>query len=344
MRHIDSRLLDRVLAGEASGEERETLDARGRTYSSAAGAIDALRRAGVVSDVPLERWRTEGDVDSALAKVKQARPHLVDDRTTSHRTWRTIAAGAAVATAAAVLVFAVIRSRVDVERGLNENVVMAGATTRGQRLRVNLVDGTQVVLAPESRLSVAEGFERGARTAIIQGEAYFRVAHDASRPFRLRAGSGVVEVLGTEFTVRAYTEDSTVRVVVVSGRVSFRASQAGTRRSARPVLLERGDVAELDARDSVAVTHAGDPAPYVEWVSGRLDFDDAPLAEVARRLERWYDVRIVIGDSALATHRVSGVFRDQPLRDVLRSLCAGVRLRCVQTGRDVRIDGEGPAR
>ncbi|HEY8176026.1 MAG TPA: FecR domain-containing protein [Gemmatimonadaceae bacterium] len=341
MRRIDWQSLDRALTGQATADERAALEARSRAYPSAAGALAGLRRVGVVPDAPpLARW----NVEDALAKVKLASPETTPVRISPLRSRRAIAMVVGIAAAAAALLIVVVRSRVvDPTLDAATKLVTAGSTARGQRLRVNLVDGTQVVLGPESRLSIAKEFERGARTVVMEGEAYFHVARDEARPFRLRAGSGLIDVLGTEFTVRAYRDDSTVRVVVVTGRVSVR-GLSPARRSTKPVTLQRGDVADLDRGDSVVVTHVADPSAYLEWLAGRLDFDDAPLHDVAHRLERWYDVRIDIADSTLALRRVSASFTDQTLREVLRSLCGGLRARCVQDGRDVRMEAEPPRR
>src|SRR3982751_821192 len=83
-----------------------------------------------------------------------------------------------------------------------------------QQTRVTLGDGTRVVLNAGSRLSYADDFGRGTRDVVLDGEGYFDVVHDASRPFRVLARGSVAQDVGTRFVVRAYPEQRAVDVVV----------------------------------------------------------------------------------------------------------------------------------
>src|SRR4029078_6001494 len=115
------------------------------------------------------------------------------------------------------------------------------ATANGQRDSVRLDDGTRVVLAPESRLTVAMGYGDKVREVELTGEAYFDVHHDAARPFVVHAGGADIRDLGTTFTVRS-TADQGVRVAVTSGSVSFAASKAAPNAA---IVLQPGDAGTL---------------------------------------------------------------------------------------------------
>ena len=104
-------------------------------------------------------------------------------------------------------------------RVVDEKVTGGAATIAGQRTLVPLPDSSVAILGPASTLRYA--FNRGARDVVLDGMAEFRVVHDTSRRFTVRAGKAVVTDIGTEFVVRAYEIDSSVRVSVASGMVSL---------------------------------------------------------------------------------------------------------------------------
>jgi ferric-dicitrate binding protein FerR (iron transport regulator) len=175
-------------------------------------------------------------------------------------------------------------------------------TARAQLAEVRLSDGSTVVLAAESRLSVPAAYGSAHREVTLDGEAYFDVVHDDRRPFVVRAGQGVVHDLGTKFAVRHYSGEGGVRVVVTEGRVMLRADD--TRPATGPV-LEQGDLGQLDSTGTIAVTRGVDVGRYIGWTQGRLTFYDAPLPEVLAQLDRWYDVRFTLGDQALRARRIT---------------------------------------
>lgn len=207
-------------------------------------------------------------------------------------------------------------------------------TARGQRATILLADGTRVTLGVESRLRVAAmaAAPGTPRVAYLDGEALFEVAHLPSQPFLVHAGGAVAQDIGTTFGVRAY-EDEPVRVVVVEGSVALRDSAP----NGRETVLGANDVARL-ATGTLEVERGIDPRPYVAWSDGRLVFRQTRLATVATQLERVYDVRIAIPDSALRESRVSASFRDQEGLDaVLHALAETLDASVQRQGADVVV-------
>jgi transmembrane sensor len=204
------------------------------------------------------------------------------------------------------------------------------ATRHGQRAALDLPDGSRVVLAPGSRVRFAPdlGTSQGApRDILLEGEAYFTVRHDSARPFRVQTITAVVEDLGTAFVVVTHVERREVDVAVVSGLVALRRQPAtGT----PPLLmLRRGDVARLDSVGTATLTPNANLAPYTAWTEGGLAFDATPLRDVAATLGKWYDLDVVVADSALAGRRLTASFRQaqavsQVLDVIARSLDAHV--------------------
>ena len=197
------------------------------------------------------------------------------------------------------------------------------ATAVGQRDSLRLPDGTRVLLGPDSRLTLSRGYGRGERSLELAGEALFDVTHDAARPFTVRAGGAWVRDLGTTFTVHA--DRGSVRVVVTAGAVAVRPLAA---EDATPVVLRRGDRATLPAGGQVQAERAAASDEDLAWTRGRLVFRDAPLAEVASDLRRWYGVELRAADAVVAGRRLTAAFGDEPPRRVLEviALALGAEL------------------
>jgi transmembrane sensor len=212
--------------------------------------------------------------------------------------------------------------------------VRSYATERGHTARIQLADGTRVLLGPDSRLRVSS-FEQGAvRELELVGEAVFEVEHDADRPFLVRAGHAVTEDLGTEFGVRAYPGDQDVHVVVVEGRVALRADGAPAHSG---TILEPGQLGRLDAVGRVEVESGTNPSALLGWADGRVVFQQTPLSEVAAELERWYDVDLQIGDSAIAASRITLDMPAGALYDVLDAVAVPLNLRYEKNRDSIRL-------
>jgi transmembrane sensor len=211
--------------------------------------------------------------------------------------------------------------------------VAEARTGVGERREVRLADGTRVTLAPGSRLRWPDELgANGARDVTLEGEAFFVVAHDASRPFSVHAGGAVARVLGTEFDVRA--RDRVVQVVVATGRVQFRPEHAPD----GPV-LEAGDLGRLDAGGRTA--HVTRDAPlylHLGWREGRLVGGGRPFAALLPELTRWFGDEFVVADSALAARPVVADLRVGPgarLDPLLDALALALDARWSRQGRTV---------
>jgi ferric-dicitrate binding protein FerR (iron transport regulator) len=208
------------------------------------------------------------------------------------------------------------------------------ATTAGERTTLRLGDGSRIVLGPASELRLPSRFAREQREVHLRGTAYFEVAPDPDRPFRVHAGGTVTRVLGTRFVVRAYAGDPTVEVGVAEGRVAVRADATP---ESRALALSGGQVGQLGPRGAARVLERPSLDPLFGWMQGRLVFRERPLGEVARELERWYGVRFRIPDSQLATRRITLSFQDAPLEEVLEVITASLGAKVERSGQVITL-------
>lgn len=192
---------------------------------------------------------------------------------------------------------------------------------------VTLEDQTVVRLAPESSLRFPGGDD--SREVALVGRAFFTVAKDPERPFRVRLPSGVIEVLGTRFDVQSRDQD--LQVAVVEGQVRVQAHGAR-------LDLEANDVARVPHEGVPVVRRVEDPYQVIGWLGLFLAFESTPLAEVATEFERRFDVRVEVADGLLGL-TLTGWFADQSPDEMLRSVCTVLEARCSFEGELVLMEG-----
>ena len=203
------------------------------------------------------------------------------------------------------------------------------ATQVGAREAVTLADGSHVTLNTHTRGRAVVN-ERERRFWLEEGEAYFEIAHDPSRPFVVLAGRDRVTVLGTKFSVRH--EGGRTEVTVLEGRVRLDRDAPGSGPST-PVVMTRNESA-VSSAGNVLVIAKDEQAVRDElsWREGRLVFDQMTLAEVAERFNRYNGTQLVI-EGAAAERRFSGSFD-------ANNVDGFARLLHESFGLEVRNDGD----
>ncbi len=182
----------------------------------------------------------------------------------------------------------------------------------GSRVSFSLPDGTKGWLNSGSSLTYSIPFSNN-RNVSLDGEAWFDVTHDQEHPFEISAGKSIVKVLGTSFNVSAYQEAQYIEVVLQQGRVEFYQDDLAEKITMVPsqkLVLSNGKV-DLTTTD---------PSKYQAWTEGKLIFRGDNMAEVARRIERWYNVKVILADEELEKYSFRATFEDDSLEEVLRLL------------------------
>lgn len=205
-------------------------------------------------------------------------------------------------------------------------------TAPAERATFRLPDGTRVMLSVASTLRYPEGFPDGRREVLLEGEAYFDVAHEELRPFIVRAGNLVAKDVGTQFTIRAYPDDAGAQVVVREGRVAIRPTAEGIREQ----VLEPGQLGRL-REGGVPTVEEADTAAHFAWTEGRLVFDETPLHDALPQLSRWFDLEFRLADSELGDVSLSATLKSQPTSEVLDNLAASLGVRQRRQGRIVTL-------
>lgn len=204
----------------------------------------------------------------------------------------------AVAAAAALLVLTTIWFVLNPDR--NEY-----RTARGEQRSVVLADGSVVQLNTLTKMVVH--FDAGfRRIELPEGEAFFRVARDASRPFEVETPFARVRAVGTEFNV--YNQKESTRVDVVEGRVQI----ASFKSPAESLALGPREAADVSVKGQMLsrVPASGDASGggATAWIQRRIVLDDTPLQVAVDEFNRYNRLQMQVNDASLASLRISGVF------------------------------------
>ncbi|MBK0368308.1 FecR family protein [Flavobacterium agrisoli] len=190
---------------------------------------------------------------------------------------------------------------------------------RGGQFFVTLADGTKVWLNSESQLKYPVAFLEGEtrQVELLYGEAYFEVspstAHKGAK-FKVKTQVQNVEVIGTEFNVKAYRDESSIYTTLVKGKVAI---SNGTSKE----ILKPNQQSKINLNSSgIAITEVN---VYNEtsWRKGLFVFKGMPLKDIAKVLSRWYDVDIIFADPALGNEKFNGVLnKNQKIEDILTTI------------------------
>jgi transmembrane sensor len=219
------------------------------------------------------------------------------------------------------------------------------ATAVGQQRSVTLADGSIVALNTNTLVEADLG-HRARQIYLRKGEAHFRVAHDADRPFFVHAGDAVVRAVGTEFEVRVLADEH-VDIVVNEGRVEVRPETAralkltdGNGAHGTAVrAISAGQRLSTASRDfAVTPISAQQLSSELAWREGAIVFDGERLAEAVAEIERYTDARITIGDPATGDLRVGGRFRTGDLQEFLDALQTALPVKVERTPSGVIIE------
>jgi transmembrane sensor len=205
-------------------------------------------------------------------------------------------------------------------------------TAKGEQRTVMLSDGSRLILNTET--SVTTELSMLSRTAVIhQGEAFFVVAHDDWKPFRVEAGNGTVQDIGTQFAVRRDPQQVTVSVVEGAVEVESTSEPA----SKQVIVLNAGEQASYGETGGLSSVTTVDVAAVTAWTTGELVFEQRPLAEVVREIGRYHQGEIRVLDPRLSDRKISGRFNLRDREAFLRAVTAATRAKFTHTDDNIII-------
>lgn len=185
----------------------------------------------------------------------------------------------------------------------------------GKTFNLLLADGTNVHLNAGSSIRFPVKFIEGMeREVFLQGEAYFDVVRDDEHPFIVSAEGLSIEVLGTQFSVMSYPEDSSAQVVLVEGSIAMSLEHDT---SEKQIVLTPGQRGVFDKNNKDIVTDEVSTAIYTSWMRGELVFRHLTFEDILKRLERHYNVEIENNFEAAEKETFNANFGEESIEQVL---------------------------
>jgi ferric-dicitrate binding protein FerR (iron transport regulator) len=314
--HIDN-LIGLVLSGEATPEQLAELRAWRNSnpdqeaYFLEMDKLMTLPEPEVLSDV---------DVDAAWNKVSSQIVQPKNDavlRRLNPGVWR-IAAAAILLMVAGVYWY----------QGVPKNefqLLSETAITKG-----TLPDGSEVVLNSGSKIHYRE--QRGVRRVSLLGEAYFKISHDEVHPFTVEVLDLTVTDIGTAFNIRSVSDSDLVEVTVEEGEVNLKGPDLSINLKAGEGLIYK----KGKTQGKFQLHHRNASA----YATGRLEFINVPLSEVAEVLGKKFAVSVRVND-AVSNCTLTADFSNEELDTILEILATTMQLEVIRSGNSIELKGSG---
>jgi transmembrane sensor len=185
------------------------------------------------------------------------------------------------------------------------------STGRGQTYPLLLSDGSRVTLNSESSISFPVAFTGDVREVKVAGEVFFEVVHDASKPFKVKAGDMELQVLGTSFNVNAYADENAVKATLVEGSVQVK-------KGVQKKIIKPGQQAQV-LRDEITITEV-DVDKITAWKQGLFRFKEDKLSEAMKNIARWYNVDVMFEGNAANVDVSGNISRSANLSELIKLL------------------------
>lgn len=336
------QLVQRYISGQCSQQEREKIEQWMRKDPANEELIRDLKQ--IWEFTPEEEF--DIDVQEAWNKFRQReidskqRIDYTADRRNHSRLLLNLYRTAAVVLIAVLSGFFVWHFKEQPRQNTVQHgdfyVMQDLITEQGEKARVKFSDGTAVILNASSALRFPKKFSGPTREVYLEGEAFFKVTHNSERPFIVRAQGATVEVMGTEFNVRAWNDDPDMGVTVKQGKVTVAATSNDSEKP-EEVVLTRGQYSRVIKGKEPSPAKSVDVNNYLLWLNGGMHFDDTPFSQVIRQLERRFDIQVSVHDQELLDVPFTAVLKDADLDDVLKIISASMETEYRKEGVKVEF-------
>ncbi|MBD1432501.1 FecR domain-containing protein [Sphingobacterium sp. DN00404] len=201
---------------------------------------------------------------------------------------------------------------------LQNTDVVTISVPRGGKYQVTLSDGTAVWLNADSKLKYPIRFTPKSRVVELEGEAYFDVAKMESEsghvPFLVKSATQTIEVLGTQFNLKAYGDEVSCTTTLVEGSVLLKTSQGNMK-------LKPGEQGIYEANE-LKKTNVN-VEEFAAWKDNKFVFNETPLSDAMAQISRWYDIEVIYKGSNKQTYFYGEISRTKKISEVLAILKEG---------------------
>ena len=293
---------------------------------------------------------SDGLIDAQLAITK----NVIDERITvktlkprkNHKTW--------LAVAASLLLLAIISLTITSRRsqklaeqqlvsvpGVEKHIIhgwMYVQTQKGITGHIKLSDGSVITLNASSSLHYPVKFSNHKRPIYLdEGEALFEVAKDKTSPFTVYTNKFATTALGTAFNIRSYAREHKVSISLIHGKISVDDLRPAQKVAAKKILMPHQQIVLNKLSGSLEQSNFKDELPITSWKDGLLTFQNASMDEVLNSIENKFNV-VINNNSNRINWSYTGTFKDEPLYDVLKTVCLTEGLNCRIKNNNVTLN------
>lgn len=202
----------------------------------------------------------------------------------------------------------------------------------GEEKHIFLPDSSEIWINAGTTIKYPKEFKKEQRTVYLDGEAYFSVQKNISKPFIVETNNLSVKVLGTRFNVKAYTSDENVVTTLTSGKVEVTADN-------NSYILKPNEQLTFNTKTSTTIVDEVPPNETDAWLSGQLIFTDASFSDILQTLERKFNLSITNNATISPTKIYTVKFlKDEQLNDILNILGEIMNIKYQKQGNQLIID------
>ena len=339
--------ISRYVLNESSWEEKKEIEAKIETDNEFAKVVEEMRIVSSTKQKPLQFINIDSEWDKIKYKLSEApetkeveKSHQrLDDYKSKNNLRKKMFNGWRYA--------AVILIMIGVSYFLSEKYYNTEATTiktieyktlsvnKGERKTIVLYDGTTINLDSGSELKYPAKFGSDSREVFLSGEAFFQVAKNPRKPFRIHINDALVEVLGTKFNIRSWKEDNaSVVVTVTEGKVSLGLANS---KLLEKVILTKNMQSSLSLSGKTSKPIIVDASNYTKWMHNEMYFQDASLKQIIMQLERWYDLHFDVAEELLVKENLTVRINNTNLDDVLELISVVTNTTVERKGNNIRF-------
>ncbi|MEJ7694136.1 FecR family protein [Daejeonella sp.] len=184
-------------------------------------------------------------------------------------------------------------------------------TPKGGKYQLNLPDGSKVWLNASSSLRFPALFAGNSREVELTGEAFFDVAENKRKPFKVITKDQIVEVLGTQFNINSYSDEGVIKTTLIEGSVKIIYKD-------KVVMLGPGQ--QFQPVNSAAKVVEADTEEVVAWKNGYFLFKNEDIRSIMRKVSRWYDVEVSYEKDIPVVGFGGNISRSNNISEVLNAL------------------------
>jgi ferric-dicitrate binding protein FerR (iron transport regulator) len=272
------------------------------------------------------------EFDSVLKEIHRKIEYKEDNKETYSTTYYHLFSRVAAILILPALITISVLSYFVFEKNYGDSSFAEIHAPKGTRVKFQLPDGSEGWLNSGSSIKYPVSFND--RKVEVSGEAWFDVVHKQSKVFRVITPYFDVKVMGTKFNVVSYDNEKTAQVILEQGKVSVL-----DKNSELKTELEPDQQVVFDKTKNKLTKSSIDSKVYTSWKDGTLVFRNAPMSEIAKRLERNFNAEIILHGEKLKASVFRLTFRDESLEEIFKELVDVAPIRYQIHRPEVQDDG-----